>query len=196
MLIPMCSAYETALSLPSSIFAPSPYLKLSGIAVTLASVLEADGRPKDAWDVYVQALSLTQSPTPPTCPPPSTNEASSDREAPSATSLPQAERVDLTPQEVLRQVSIAHKLGQMAEAYSFGEAEEEKWLNWSVEKLLGIVNKYGVVLGGNSGAVEGKDSEVKALLADLELPGWVTKEDIAAPLEALGAFYARRGNIE
>jgi len=34
------------------------------------------------------------------------------------------------------------------------------------------------------------------VLADLDLPEWVTKTDICAPLEALGAFYARQGKVE
>lgn len=185
-------AYQIALDLPSSTFAPSPYLKLSGIAITLASVLEADGRPQEARDVYIQALSLPRTANP------------------SAINLPKdtgygsllPEEGKLSPQEVLRQVSIAHKLGELAEIYSLGEEEEEKWLTWSVERLMRAVKEQGDAVGlqNTSGktaevAVEGSE-QVQTLLADLDLPGWVTKTNLGAPLEALGSFYARRGNVE
>src|ERR1700683_1273586 len=126
---------------------PSPYLKLSGIAITLASVLETDNRPRAAWDVYVRALSLPQpsiSPSP-----------SSQNDVPASTKPlqpPQEDERQLTPQETLRQVSIAHKLGEMAEMYNFGEDEEEKWLTWAVERLLGIVRESGVALPPGSSA--------------------------------------------
>lgn len=101
----------------------------------------------------------------------------------------------MTPQEILRQVSIAHKLGEMADAYDFGEDEEEKWLNWGVEKLLKVVKEQESALGPNS--VSGEDAQgVKLVLADLDLPAWVNNTSLGAPLEALGAFYARKGNVE
>jgi hypothetical protein len=116
---------------------------------------------------------------------------------------PQPEDRQLTPQEIMRQASIAHKLGEMAEMYKFGEDEEEKWLTWAVEKLLLIVRDHGVSLsGGSSGektgnqAQEKQEEEVQVVLADLNLPEWVTKTDLGAPLEALGSFYARQGKVE
>jgi hypothetical protein len=57
----------------------------------------------------------------------------------------------LTPEELLRQVSIAHKLGEMAETYDFGKEEEEKWLTWSVEKLLKVVQEPAFTSGLNDG---------------------------------------------
>jgi len=166
-------AYQTALALPASTFAPSPFLKLSGIAITLASVLEADGRPKEARDVYVQALAL------------STNSNST-------AGNPWQEEGALTPEEVLRQVSLTYKLGEMAERYNFGEEEEEKWLTRSVERLLEVIKEPTFISGLNGGA-EGKEG---VILADLDLPKWVTKTNLGAPLEALGAFYARQGKVE
>jgi hypothetical protein len=91
----------------------------------------------------------------------------------------------------------------MAETYSFGDAEEEKWLTWSVERLLEIVQEHGVALrsgpsenGTEERGQENQAEEVRLVLADLDLPEWVTKTDLGAPLEALGAFYARQGKVE
>jgi len=103
----------------------------------------------------------------------------------------------------MRQVSIAHKLGELAEMYKFGDDEEEKWLIWAVEKLLGAIKDHGAAFssgfGGQrtEGQAQEKDSEeVGMVLADLNLPKWVTKMDLGAPLEALAAFYARQGKVE
>lgn len=117
---------------------------------------------------------------------------------PASTEPPQ---VHLTPQEILRQVSIAHKLGEIAEMYQFGEAEEEKWLTWAVEKLLGLLHAHKATSSRSfSGERMGEQAQEKpgeqVVLGDLDLPEWVTKTDIGAPLEALGAFYARHGNVE
>lgn len=200
-------AHQTALDLPASTFDPSPYLKLSGIAIALASVLEADSRPKEAWDVYIQALS----PRPPTAPPLPQNEAHT------SIIFPHPEEGQLSPQEIMRQVSIAHKLGEMAETFGFGEAEEEKWLTWSVERLVKVIKEHEAVLrsGSDRKYIEGRgqekprtetgevteeiqnlDDESGILLADLDLPEWVTKTNLSAPLEALGTFYSRHGKIE
>jgi hypothetical protein len=200
-------AHQTALDLPASTFDPSPYLKLSGIAITLASVLETDNRPKEAWDVYLQALS----PRPPTGP------SSPQNEAHTSIKFPHPEEGQLSPQEIMRQVSIAHKLGEMAETYGFGEAEEEKWLTWSVERLVEVVKEHEAMLRsgsdrkyiGERGQEKPKnetrevteeirklEDESGMLLADLDLPEWVTKTNLSAPLEALGAFYSRHGKVE
>ena len=177
-------AYQTALDLPISTFSPEPYLKLSGIAITLATVLEADGLPREAWDIYIQALSL----------PRTTNTSAADlpKNTGYASLLP--EEASLSPQETLRQVSIAHKLGEMAQVYGFGEEEEEKWLTWSVERLLRVIQDKNVDVESTADGKRGERQET--LLADLDLPGWVTKTNLGAPLEALGAFYARKGNVE
>jgi hypothetical protein len=87
--------------------------------------------------------------------------------------------------ERMRIVAVAYKLGEMAGMYQQPLEEEERWLSVAVEELL-LFMKEG-----------GSDSVQKvALAAELDLPGWVSKTDIGAPLEALGAFYARNGNVE
>lgn len=156
----LTQAYETALSLPSEKFSPSPYLKLSGIAITLSEVLEEDGQPKKAYETYVNALEH----------------------------LKQHWAV-LTGEERLRAISMGQKLGEIADTYQLGDEEEERWLTWSVEEVLKLAKDDGSPrLGGES-----EDSHL--VLSDLELPKWVRVTDIGAPLEALGAFYARTGKL-
>lgn len=84
----------------------------------------------------------------------------------------------------------------MAETYQLPVAEEERWLTYAVEELLRIIRdetaKATLVVEGDS---ESKDN-TPLMLAELEMPPWVTKTDVGAPLEALGRFYAREGNVE
>ncbi|KAI0732716.1 hypothetical protein C8Q72DRAFT_816637 [Fomitopsis betulina] len=162
-------ALETALSLPLEIFAPSPHLKLSGIAIALASTLEDAERPEAAYEVYSDALTHL-------------------RAANAASPLSGPER--------LRAVAIASKLGEMAEAYQLPVAEEERWLTYAVEELMRLLRdetaKGTLVVEGDSELVD----KTPLMLAELEMPPWVTKTDVGSPLEALGRFYAREGNVE
>ncbi|KAI9507588.1 hypothetical protein F5148DRAFT_1203714 [Russula earlei] len=153
-------ALNTALSLPPDRFSPSPYLKLSGIAITLCEVLEQDNKPKEAYERYIAALGHL-------------------RKNWSA----------LTSEEKLRAISLGQKLGEMADTYQLGEAEEERWLTWSVEEVLKLAKTIGNVEPGKS------SEENHLVLSDLELPKWVNVTDIGAPLETLGAFYARTGKL-
>lgn len=171
-LIPLHSAYDTALELPLEKFAPSPHLKLSGIAIALAAALEEAERPEPAYEVYSDALSRL-------------------RAANAASPLSGPER--------LRAVALASKLGEMAETYQLPVAEEERWLTYAVEELLRLIRdetaKGQIVVEGDLEARARKD-ETPLMLAELEMPPWVTKTDVGAPLEALGRFYAREGNVE
>jgi hypothetical protein len=144
--------------MPPDRFSPSPYLKLSGIAITLGEVLEEDDQPKKAYETYLAALEHLR-----------------------------RHWSTLTNEERLRAISLGQKLGKMAETYQLGEEEEERWLTWSVEEVLKLANDVGNVKPG------GKSEE--SILADLELPKWVSVTDIGAPLETLGAFYARTGKL-
>ena len=146
-------------------------------------MLEAYGLPKEAWDIYIQALSL----------PRTTNTSAVDLPKNTGHASLLLEEA-MSPHETLRQVSIAYKLGEMAQVYGFGDEEEEKWLTWSVEKLLRVLQDENVGVDTTAGGKGGERQET--LLADLNLPEWITKTNLGAPLEALGAFYARKGNVE
>jgi hypothetical protein len=166
--------------------APEPYLKLSGIGIALAGVLEEDDRPQQAYEVYVDVLKDLQTrkelglgkekQRPPPPPPP------------------------LSERERMRIVAVAHKLGEMAEMYQQPQEEEEKWLTMAVEEVLRVVKDMQDVAKKGREKEKEKEKEkvkaVKTLLDDLELPPWVSRTDIGAPFESLGAFYARAGNIE
>ena len=135
-------------------------MKLSGIAITLCEVLEQDNRSKEAYGWYTAALEHL-------------------RKNWSA----------LTNEEKLRAISIGQKLGEMADTYQLGEAEEERWLTWSVEEVLKLAKDIGSSKAGSN------NEENHLVLSDLELPKWASVTDIGAPLESLGAFYARTGKL-
>lgn len=110
-----------------------------------------------------------------------------------------------TNQERMRAVALASKLGIMAEIYNQPPAEEEKFLTFAVEEMLRVLKDvsnepssiFGKVIGvSDKTAPESKQDENKVALSDLELPSWVSKTDVGAPLAALGAFYTRRKNYE
>jgi len=135
-------------------------LKLSGIAITLCEVLEQDNKSKEAYEWYIAALEHLRK-----------------------------NWSVLTNEEKLRAISIGQKLGEMADTYQLGEAEEERWLTWSVEEVL----KLAKVIGSSKPG--GDNEENYLVLSDLELPKWASVTDIGAPLESLGAFYARTGKL-
>jgi len=135
-------------------------LKLSGIAITLCEVLEQDNRSKEAYGWYTTALEHLRK-----------------------------NWSVLTNEEKLRAISIGQKLGEMADTYQLGEAEEERWLTWSVEEVLKLAKAIG------SSKPRSNNEEDHLVLSDLELPKWASVTDVGAPLESLGAFYARTGKL-
>lgn len=162
-------ALETALTLPLDQLSPDPHLKLSGIAIALAGVLEAANKPEEAYDAYVAALDRLRA-TP-----------------------------DLSGRDRMRAVSIAYRLGEMAETYQQPEAEEEKWLVYAVEEMLRILRDEQAASRKAGGQVPDTGAETeteRVILDELELPAWVQQTDVVAPLQALGAFYSRVGKHE
>ena len=102
----------------------------------------------------------------------------------------------LTRNERLRAVAIAHKLGEMAEAYQLPQEEEERWLVYSVEEMLRVVRDDQQGRGRTDGTAEVVESDQPVSLDELELPRWVQKMEVVAPLQALGTFYSRVGKQE
>jgi hypothetical protein len=131
-------------------------------------VLEAHDAPKRAYEVYEAVLRILQA-------------------APPGGG---AER--------MRAVAVACRLGEMAEEYGLPLEEEERWRSWAVTELLRVVGKQGEGDGeeGTAGAAVVGGSVDVDVLGELDLPPWVRSEDLGAPIEALGAFYARTGNVE
>jgi len=100
---------------------------------------------------------------------------------------------DLSGPERLRLAAIAHKLGDLAEVYSLGDPEVERWRVAAVEDSLRAARSQDKSKPPNSPEDE---DQSRIVLAELELPRWFTNTDVGAPLEALGAFYARTGKVE
>jgi hypothetical protein len=177
------SAYETAQTLPADAYGAEPHLKLSGLAVSYAGVLEALGRPREAYEVYLDALQRIRHAHHP------------DPTTPAPHFLPAPAP---THRERMRAVALASRLGALAEAHGLPRAEEEAFLTYAVEEMLRVVRELD---GAPSfaqrlfGAPE-KSTDEALVLAGLDLPGWVGTADVGAPLEDLGNFYARTGRYE
>ena len=167
MCVCVSSALETARKLPLEQFGSEPHLKLSGIAIALAAVQEDNAKPQQAYDTYVGALEGVRA---------------------------AIAEGGVSGRERLRAVAIAHKLGEMAEMYQQPEDVEEGWLVYAVEELLRTLRDERNL---TRRATDGKEQEEqRAMLDELELPRWVDRMDVVAPLQALGRFYNQRGKQE
>ncbi|KAI6043952.1 hypothetical protein EDC04DRAFT_2646388 [Pisolithus marmoratus] len=157
-------AYQTALSMPPSMLSPTPYLKLSGIAAVLAEVSpERKAREvlEDVWNKGGDPL----------------QDASADDWASYAP----------TDEERIRRVGVACKLAELLHERD----EDEKWLVWAVGEVLKLtgagVQKKPV---DTDGSTDIQSQPAQVILAELKLPPWMSKDDLGAPLAALGNVYA------
>ncbi|KAH8087148.1 hypothetical protein BXZ70DRAFT_541465 [Cristinia sonorae] len=179
-------ALETALALPLTDLSPNPHAKLSGISIVLGEVLETNHKPDEAYAVYVAALERLQ------------------RAIGEGSSKGAEGGVTVSGPERVRAAALAFKLAEMAEEYSQPEAEEEKWLVYAVEELLRVLRDTQTHAGKQKADssrdvaedVKGGGYSDKVDLDELELPAWVRRDDVVAPLERLGAFYGRTGKQE
>lgn len=162
------SALDTAHTLPLDAFGSAPHLKLSGIAIALAGVLEDANRPDAAYDVYATALAELRA--------------------------AKAAAPGLSGKERLRAVALAYKLGEMAETYQLPAADAERWLVYAVEELLRTLRDEQAAARVHAPGEDAREDRV--MLEELELPSWVHTTDVVAPLQALGAFYNRAGKQE
>ncbi|KAH6918040.1 hypothetical protein BKA70DRAFT_1554198 [Coprinopsis sp. MPI-PUGE-AT-0042] len=179
------------------------YLKTTGIAIALAGIYESDGKLSDAYRVLIEALQHLQRGPP--SPSGATKKQRVDMEP--ATTMEDivskvafgSLRSNLSQAERMRAVAISYKLSELAEELGVPKDEEEKWLVYTVETVLKhVMQRSGVA----EVVVQEKDPKTGQIVEEsadvfeqLELPRWVLKHDLAAPFEALGAFYARSGNI-
>ncbi|RXW13771.1 hypothetical protein EST38_g12084 [Candolleomyces aberdarensis] len=166
-------AWETTKKLPLEKFGSQPFLKTTGIGIALAGVYENNGKLEQAYQILEQSLNLLQE---------GTNAASNLRR-------------DLSPEERMRAVSIAYKLGELAQTLNKPKEEEENWLVFSVETVLNVM-KAPVVAEVVLTDQDMKSQEVaRGIVEELKLPSWVLKHDLAAPFEALGSFYSSTGKV-
>lgn len=169
-------AWETSKSIPLNEFGQDPLLKTTGIAIVLAGVLEDDGKKEEAYKIYQEALSQLQSAyldLPPDAPQPDLGGMDSLKL--------------LTPPERMRAAALAHKLGSLASELK--KPEEEKYLTWSVNAIL-----MAVMEAPAGSKIPPNNKRLHLMGADMRLPSWARVHDISAPFEALGTFYADRGN--
>ncbi|KAG6336985.1 hypothetical protein ID866_2086 [Astraeus odoratus] len=167
-------AYRTASSMSPSALSPSPYLKLSGIAAILAEVTPERKARVVLEDTWKKAVGHELS----------------------ASSVPADdwESYSLSDEERLRRVGIACKLAELSSEQT---EEEEKWLVWAVEEVLRLVGLGVKNWSAESNSQVTKEStQAHPILSELELPPWIRKDDLGAPLAALGNLYAKKGNIE
>jgi hypothetical protein len=93
------------------------------------------------------------------------------------------------------------------QAHGVDADQEEAFLTFAVEETLRVAREVGAPGAGLFAGIldpaadkDGKaalgDGDARLVLADLRLPRWVSTADVGAPLEALGAFYARTGRYE
>jgi hypothetical protein len=137
-------------------------LKLTGILITLAEVMELNGKPHEAYELMANYLDNL---------PPLDEETTYN---------------EWSGAERMRLAAMAHKLGLMAEAYSRPQKEEEKWLTWAVERTLKDIRHVDKISDRSTpgpGAIQP--------LHELELPDWVARSDLLVLLESLGEFHAR-----
>ncbi|KAL4071463.1 hypothetical protein V8B97DRAFT_476544 [Scleroderma yunnanense] len=165
-------AYQTALSMAPSALSPDPYLKLSGIAAVLAEVAQKRKAKELLEDVWNKAAGSSLS----------------------GHGTPTDSWASYTPtdEERLRRVSIACKLAELS---SDRDQDEEKWLVWAVEEVVRLAG-FGVQHTNPTASSLQESPQSQLVLVELELPPWMRKDDLGAPLAALGNLYAKKGNIE
>ncbi|KAJ8503470.1 hypothetical protein ONZ45_g10824 [Pleurotus djamor] len=86
-----------------------PHLKITGVAISLADLLETQGKSDVAYDIYSDAVTYL-------------------RRVGASTPL--------TGLESLRLISLSYKLGQLALVLKLPESDEERWLTAAVEEAL------------------------------------------------------------
>lgn len=166
-------ALDLARTLDPSRLGDDILLKTTGIAIALADVLEQDNRMQEAAHTYLDALD----------------------EVLQRGAYAHAAPAVRTPQERMRGVALAQKIGDMAShgvtlpPLDMGETLQtedpaEGYLSWSVSELLRLVQ------------AQERTGASPVMLADLHLPPWVDTQEVGGSIEALGAFYARHDVAE
>lgn len=169
-------AWETTKSTRIAAFKDEPLLKTTGVAITLACLLEDSDRRNEAYEVYKDALRQMAS------------QAAQGSSTPAELSTSLLKTFSVA--ERIRAISIAYKLGELAQDLQKPPEEEEKWLVWSVEALL------KTVLHGPEPHSKDNALNIATIVDDLGLPPWAMFHSFAAPFEALASFYSRSRNIE
>jgi len=156
---------DKAQKLPPQELGSEHHLKISGIAIALAAVLEKQNNLHGAYETYASAFADILRPPP-----------------------PPAQAPVLSGPERMRAVGISMKLGELAARFGQQE-EEERYLVFGVEEVLRMAKEQsGSARADGDGAVGSGE-----LKQDLVLPSWVSHTDAGSVLERLAEFYSRTG---
>ena len=162
--------------MPRDAFNEQALLKVSGIGIALANTVEEAGQPGRAFELYQEVLQYLRTAH---LGPAIAKNANADLDT---------LQTPLSIPERYRTVALAYRLGELANKLDRPE-EEEKWLVWSVEALLRLLNTPP-----SSAVPPEKNSKYDQVLnKQLGIPVLFYQHNIAAPFEALGSFYARTG---
>ncbi|CAE6447394.1 unnamed protein product [Rhizoctonia solani] len=161
-------ALEKAQSLTPEQLGGQYHLKVSGIAIALAAVLEKQNNLRGANEIYARAFADILRVPPPPAPTPA-----------------------LSGPERMRAISLSMKLGEIAAKFGQTE-EEEKYLVFGTEEILRMMKEVSGALPspGNENENHGGPQQ------DLVLPSWVSYTDAGSVLERLAEFYSRTGRSD
>ncbi|CCO31205.1 hypothetical protein BN14_05241 [Rhizoctonia solani AG-1 IB] len=161
-------ALEKAQSLTPEQLGGQYHLKVSGIAIALAAVLEKQNNLRGANEIYARAFADILRVPPPPAPTPV-----------------------LSGPERMRAISLSMKLGEIAAKFGQTE-EEEKYLVFGTEEILRMMKEVSGALPspGNGNENHGGPQQ------DLVLPSWVSYTDAGSVLERLAEFYSRTGRSD
>ncbi|CAE6415925.1 unnamed protein product [Rhizoctonia solani] len=161
-------ALEKAQALTPEQLGGQYHLKVSGIAIALAAVLEKQNNFRGANEVYARAFAdILRVPPPPGTTP-----------------------VLLGP-ERMRAIGLSVKLGEIAARFGQTE-EEEKYLLFGVEEILRMMKEASGALPH----IEGNTNQSGGPQQELVLPNWVSHTDAGSVLERLAEFYSRTGRSD
>ncbi|KAF9532613.1 hypothetical protein CPB83DRAFT_847069 [Crepidotus variabilis] len=176
----LARAWESTKRMSLEAFGSEPLLKTTGVAISLAGILEESKQWDQAYEIYKDALRYMANP-------------SLIPEGSRPAELNAKLLMTFSVAERVRAISIAYRLGELAQELKKPLEEEEKWLSWAVEALLKTVLQVPRPLSQPS---SGSQLDVYHRMEDLELPSWDAMQSLAAPFEALGSFYSRTGKID
>lgn len=163
-LTPERRALDKAKALTPEQLGGQYHLKVSGIAIALAAVLEKQNNIAGAYEIYARAFAdILRAPLPPAPVP------------------------VLSGPERMRAVGLAMKLGEIASRLGQKE-EEERYLVFGVEEILRMMKETSGVMPS---ADISKPNEHNGPQQELILPSWIAHTDAGSVLERLAEFYSR-----
>ncbi|KAG9126088.1 hypothetical protein FRC07_004931 [Ceratobasidium sp. 392] len=158
-------AWDKAQALTPEQLGGEYHLKVSGIAIALAAVLEKQNKLREAYETYTHAFANIIRVPPPPAPAPV-----------------------LSGPERMRAVGLSMKLAELASR--FGQREdEERYLVFGVEEILRKVKEESEA----APAFDGQAADISSPKQELVLPSWVSHTDAGSVLERLAEFYTKTG---